>query len=67
MTEYWERHQSPQDNQLAKFTMWQIKDPIIRRKVAIRAKQFYDNTGRHATSELKKRWVASLQENKSIF
>jgi len=49
------------------WNMWQVKDKPIRRKVAVRSQQYFENTGKYPTSEQKKKWVEKLNSHKSIF
>jgi len=49
------------------WSMRDVKDKDIRRKVAERSKQYFNNLGKHPNAELKKKWVEKLENKQNIF
>jgi hypothetical protein len=50
-----------------KFTLKDVPEDEIRRRVTARAKVYEQNTGRFATPELKQLWVDKIRNKKSLY
>ena len=68
--DYWEDYNldiPPKQDQEKFWSMRDVKDKTICKKVADRSKQYFENIGRHPTAEIKKKWVKKLENNKNIY